>query len=168
MAGFRTIASWTPYDAVFADNSTQDAAYLGFVNLRPAIVFPKAALDYYVYFRGIMPQQYQGGSIRVKCFGAGNAATNIAVIGAAIQRHPLNDPLLTLSYGTEVIDQLVLSVNWTCFGSGEISLNTAAKRDSVEAGDMFTLQFRRDGNNGSDTFTGSAYVFTFNLYEYYS
>ncbi len=173
-----TIGIWAPGDVVFAGNVTEDAAYVKFINNRQVLVFPdnpgaEGEFDYHAFFMGIVPVSYTGGDIDVDVFCTNEdvplAPSKVAAYHGAIQRHNLGDPILTLSYGTEEITQVSQSTtNYTLRIGEDLDFDTAAKRDNLAAGDMFTLRLRRDGAYAGDNLSETSYLIAVHMYETFS
>ncbi len=165
----KTMGIWTAKDAIFADDINENAAHIQFLNNHQVLRFPDPA-DYRVYFRGIIPRFYSGQSITVQLHITNENGTGDTIWYGALQRHNLNDPLVTNSYGTEA-DGLATSsasANYVIRETGGMDFTTAAYRDNLAAGDMFTLRIRRDGTFGGDDLGVTAYLFTVHMYEVYS
>ncbi len=174
MSILTTLFTGMSEDAFLADNVGESSAYYFPLHTHLLLVYPDSG-DYYAYFRGVMPQNYAGGTIRIHLIVTteqGAAGIKPCYFHIAIQRHELNDPLGNEDYGTEIasayrdaFDSRYGPVDY--IGSAR-DLDTAAKLDGITAGDMFTLRIRRDGTYVDDILAETAYLVSVQLYEVFA
>lgn len=172
ISSYRTMAMWTAKDVVFADNSTEDSPYLVNINNRLLLAYPEG--EHHGFFTGVMPHNYTGKSLLVWFIGTNEdiVATKYVHFWASLQRHNLADPIETLSYGTEkgafysgsTSNYAAKVLGGAPFG---MDFETAAERDNLAAGDMFTLRMRRDSAHAFDTINETAYLLSVQLVERY-
>lgn len=152
-SGSKIIRNWQPTDAYFP---ASNYATLDTRNTHPVLDFDTTTQEA-VYFRGVMPYNYDGEGIVVEISWAASTATT-GTIGWDVSLEDMDGAGLDIDSDGFASAQTITaaSVPGTSghVTSSSVSIANGADMDSLVAGDLFRIRIRRDV--ATDTATGDA------------
>lgn len=160
----RTITSLSPLNAEFKSSTfpavgrTSDAS-----GARPYLGFDATA-DEAAYFTFIAPQGLTTPISAVATYAMASATSGNVIFDVAVEAITSGDAMDTDS--TESLDTVNTAaadaVPATAGNAKQVSV-TLTNNDSIAAGDMVRVRFRRVGSSGSDTATGDANLYALEI-----
>jgi hypothetical protein len=163
MASGDTLIIFTP---LANEPPSTNFAALDTRNGHPVLDFD-ASTDESAVFTGVLPRHYAGGGITISLrWAASSATTGNVVWNTQIER--MEDEGTDFDSDAFAAAQAATAAAPGTSGATQftdIAHTSGAQMDSLAAGETFRLKVTRDADNGSDTMTGDAELFAFEIRE---
>lgn len=147
MAGIPGDADYATLDAILTASADEPD------NVVPVLDFDPGSTEEYIYFRGFMPANYDGGGVTVTLRWSSDATSGNVVWSVAFKSITADaDDLDSKAFAAENDS----AADATASAAGEttdtpITFTDGADMDSVAAGEMFWLEVHRSSADAGDT-----------------
>lgn len=132
-------------------------AFYNMENNIPCLSFD-ASTSYSAVFSDVLPANYAGGGITVTLVWNDSQNTGNVVWAVSFERDNSGASLASDNFGTE--QSLTVAAPGTALNLAYSDVAfTNSQISSLGTGEMYRLKVRRDAANGSDTNTGSSFIF---------
>lgn len=152
----QTYMQWT---AKQATQPTTGFASFDVRNDHPLIAFTDGVTEAAIW-EGFIPEQWDGTTFEIHFFwSAATATTGNVRWECAVERNEISGTDIDAdSFGTVVLVTTTTATVAGALKTTACSMNTAAIRDNIVAGDAMRIRVRRIGADAADTMTGDAQI----------